>query len=53
MSKKAAIATKEKNNEQVKDEKLTILDNEPNAISLGKTKVAYSRNGEEEDAHYT
>ena len=49
MSKQAAIATKEKNNEQVKDEKMTILDNEPNAISLGKTKVAYSRNGEEED----
>ena len=40
---------KEKSNDQVKDEKASILDNESNAMSLGKTKVAYSRSGEEED----
>ena len=40
---------KEKSNDQVKDEKANILDNESNAMSLGKTKVAYSRSGEEED----
>ena len=39
----------EKSNDQVKDEKANILDNESNAMSLGKTKVAYSRSGEEED----
>ena len=38
-----------KENTNVKDEKANILDNEPNAMSLGKTKVAYSRNGEEKD----
>ena len=40
---------KEKSYDQVKDEKASILDNESNAMSLGKTKVAYSRSGEEED----
>ena len=45
MSKQAAVAKKEKSN----DEKANILDNESNAMSLGKTKVAYSRSGEEED----
>ena len=49
MSKQAAVAMKEKSNDQVKDEKASILDNESNAMSLGKTKVAYSRSGEEED----
>ena len=49
MSKQAAVAKKEKSNDQVKDEKASILDNESNAMSLGKTKVAYSRSGEEED----
>ena len=39
----------EKSNDQVKDEKANILDNESNAMSLGKTKVTYSRSGEEED----
>ena len=48
MSKEAAIVTKEMSNEQVKDEKANILDNELNAMSLGKTKVAYSRNGEKD-----
>ena len=45
MSKQAAVTKKEKSN----DEKANILDNESNAMSLGKTKVAYSRSGEEED----
>ena len=45
MSKQASVAKKEKSN----DEKASILDNESNAMSLGKTKVAYSRSGEEED----
>ena len=39
----------EKSNDQVKDEKANILDNESNAMSLGKTKVTYRRSGEEED----
>ena len=30
-------------------DKASILENEPNAMSLSKTKVAYSRSGEEED----
>ena len=49
MSKQAPVVMKEKSNDQVKDEKASILDNESNAMSLGKTKVAYSRSGEEED----
>ena len=49
MSKQAAVTMQEKSNDQVKDEKANILDNESNAMSLGKTKVAYSRSGEEED----
>ena len=49
MSTQTVVAMKEKSKDQVKDEKAYILDNESNARSLGKTKVAYSRSGEEED----
>ena len=42
MSKQEATAMKNMN------EKASILDNESNATSIGKTKVAYSRNGEED-----
>ena len=42
MSKQEAIVMKNMN------EKASILDNESNATSIGKTKVAYSRNGEED-----
>ena len=49
LEKHALTHEGKKSFDQVKDEKVNILDNESNAMSLGKTKVAYSRSGEEED----
>ena len=42
MSKQEATVMKNMN------QKASILNNEPKATSIGKTKVAYSRNGEED-----
>ena len=54
MTKRAVAASlKKMDNEQDKNEKMldkaSILENESNAKSLGRTKVVYSRRGEEKD----
>ena len=54
MTKRAVAASlKKMDNEQDKNEKTldkaSILENESNAKSLGRTKVVYSRRGEEKD----
>ena len=51
MSNQETPSSREVNSEQGTStrDKASILENEPNAMSLSKTKVAYSRSGEEED----
>ena len=49
MSNQETPSSREVVSEQGTRDKASILEKEPNAMSLSKTKVAYSRSGEEED----